>query len=434
MANRIKLTKATIDSLDHSKDGQWVTDTEVPQLVVRITPTSKSFVARWTSKTTGKRIQTTVDSVNAISVSEARTRVRKLVAEDRPHSVDSLSDIFEIWNASYASEVSAGHAEEFRRTWHNHIGPDLGRVKLSRLKHADLQKWYRKKREEHPLSAKGKPRATPYSAAAVKRWMSYISKLCAIARKHGHMIGNPTEGLEMATPERRLDVFTKSDISDLAENLTALADRYPIGVALIRFMMIFPCRGAEAREMQWSDLDLDEGTWTIPASRYKTNKDQVFPLGPIQVEHLRGLPRWSKHYVFPRPSDAGVGATKTTERKADRPVTKNHQNLVWKKVRPKPLGAHTLRKTIGYALINGGAPLEAVSKLLGHSNTLVTQEIYARLDPKNAGKYLDIWHAALASDAAKDTNPPKPHDDHMLEFEARRSIDQYNANLSERMG
>lgn len=181
--------------------------------------------------------------------------------------------------------------------------------------------------------------------------------------------------------------------------------------------------------MQWSDLDLDAGTWTIPAARYKTNKDKVFPLSPMQIEHLRSLPRWSKRYVFPRPSYAGVGKTRSTEHADDRTVTKNHQILVWKKVRPKPLGAHTLRKTIGYALINGGAPLEAVSKLLGHSNTLVTQEIYARLDPKNAGKYLDIWQAALAGEADEDRQPPQTHEYHMLETEARRSRDQFNARI-----
>ncbi|WP_112312475.1 site-specific integrase [Pseudogemmobacter bohemicus] len=55
----------------------------------------------------------------------------------------------------------------------------------------------------------------------------------------------------------------------LSDRLTAVQDKYPVGVALIRFLMLIPARGIEAREMRWADLDLTAATWTIPAARYK---------------------------------------------------------------------------------------------------------------------------------------------------------------------
>ncbi|WP_157971218.1 tyrosine-type recombinase/integrase [Pseudogemmobacter bohemicus] len=75
---------------------------------------------------------------------------------------------------------------------------------------------------------------------------------------------------------------------------------------------------------------------------------------PYVVQFLAALPRRSTIYVFPAPKDAGAQ------------VRKEHPRDVWEKVRPKPLGAHTLRKTIATAMLNKGVPLEAVSKLLGH--------------------------------------------------------------------
>lgn len=424
MSKRIKLTKAIIDGLHQERDGGQVTDLEVPELKVRLTTTAKTFEARWTSKTAGRVLTRKIARVGEISVSEARARARKLVAEDRPRAVETLSDVFNVWDETYSPTVSAGHADEIRRTWTKHIEPDLGHLKLSALTNNKLQGWYNKKRSEHPLTPSGKQRATPHSAATVKRWIAYVSKLCAIARKMEVMVGNPTETLEMATPKRRLDVFTRDDIKELGENLTAVQNRFPIGSSLIRFLMIFPCRGIEAREMRWSDVDLDAGTWTIPAERYKTDQDKVFPLGPLQVDHLRSLPRWSDVYVFPRPSAIGVGHTKSVESDEALPVTKNHQIYVWKKVRPKPLGAHTLRRTIGHLMLNKNVPLEVVSKLLGHSNTLVTQQIYARLDPQVAAKHLSIWSAFLEDDEEK---AETSYADEILKLQGQLSAHEYNS-------
>ncbi|MER3352671.1 MAG: tyrosine-type recombinase/integrase [Hoeflea sp. D1-CHI-28] len=390
MGTRTKLSKTAIERMSLEKDGQWVTDTEVPQLVLRITETSKRYVARWTSKKDDKRKQSVVAKVGEISVEEARDRVRKIVADDANPSAETLGDIFKIWDANYSSKISEAHADEIRRSWRKHIEPDLGNKKLSRLTTRTLQHWYDKKIAEHPVTPSGKVSGKPHSAATVNRWMAYISRLCYVARVNGHMVGNPVEGLEKSAPQRRLKVFTRDDIKELGDSLTAAKDRYPIGVGLIRFLTIFPCRGTEAREMQWDDLDLKAGTWTIPSDRYKTQQDKVFPLGPLQIDHLESLPRWSERYVFPMVTDA------------KRPVAKSHQRYVWGKLRPKPLGIHALRKTIATLLLNDDVPLEVVSKLLGHSSTLVTQQAYAHLDPKVAGKHLERWSAILEDDEERD--------------------------------
>lgn len=386
MTQRLKLTKARLDNLSLDKDGQWVTDSEVPQLVVRLTPTSKTFVARWTSRTTGKRVQTTVGKVETISIANARDEVRKLVAADSAPTVETLGDVYRVWEEQYASQISAGHAANFRADWAKHVEPAFGKKKLSRLSGRALQEWYNKKRSEHYTLQSGEQSTQTYSAATVKRWIAVISRLCAIARRHEYMTGNPVEGLEMSTPNRRLNIFTRDDIKEIAENLNGLESTHPVGVSLLRFLMVFPCRGKEAREMMWDDLDLGAGTWTIPAARYKTKSDKVFPLGPLQVDHLRSLPRLSERYVFPRPTDPNL------------PFRKEGQIYVWNKVRTKPLGAHTLRKTIGTLMLNQQVPLEVVSKLLGHSSTLVTQQAYTHLDPQVAAKHLQVWSSILEDD------------------------------------
>jgi len=48
----------------------------------------------------------------------------------------------------------------------------------------------------------------------------------------------------------------------------------------------------------------------------------------------------------------------------------------------KDAHAHRFRKTFGVDLLIHGAPLEMVSKALGHRNTVITEKFYLRFVPK----------------------------------------------------
>jgi len=53
---------------------------------------------------------------------------------------------------------------------------------------------------------------------------------------------------------------------------------------------------------------------------------------------------------------------------------------------------HTLRRTFGSDLINRGLRLEAVSRLLGHSSTTITERAYAQLlEPTIRKELLDVF-------------------------------------------
>jgi integrase len=58
-------------------------------------------------------------------------------------------------------------------------------------------------------------------------------------------------------------------------------------------------RSGEVLGARWSEIDLDQKTWTIPASRMKADKDHVVPLTPAALKVLARQPRGE--YVFPAP-------------------------------------------------------------------------------------------------------------------------------------
>ena len=57
------------------------------------------------------------------------------------------------------------------------------------------------------------------------------------------------------------------------------------------FLVLTAARGAEVRGAVWSEMDQDEGTWTIPASRMKTGREHRVPLCGRALEILEAAPR-----------------------------------------------------------------------------------------------------------------------------------------------
>ena len=56
--------------------------------------------------------------------------------------------------------------------------------------------------------------------------------------------------------------------------------------------------------MRWDELDLEAGTWTLPEARHKGKRGHTFPMTPLAVRILKGLPRIKGNpFVFPGRGD-----------------------------------------------------------------------------------------------------------------------------------
>jgi integrase len=76
--------------------------------------------------------------------------------------------------------------------------------------------------------------------------------------------------------------------------------RSPAATAL-EVLILTACRRDEVREMQWSEINWEQKTWTIPAGRMKTGKEYIVPLADRVIELLRRLEerrRDGSLYVF----------------------------------------------------------------------------------------------------------------------------------------
>ena len=84
---------------------------------------------------------------------------------------------------------------------------------------------------------------------------------------------------------------------------TARASTVPLAVRLaFEFLVLTAARWGEVRWAEWTEIDRDEGVWTVPAKRMKSNREHRVPLCGRAVEILdeaRMLVEGTSPFLFP---------------------------------------------------------------------------------------------------------------------------------------
>ena len=84
---------------------------------------------------------------------------------------------------------------------------------------------------------------------------------------------------------------------------TARASTVPLAVRLaFEFLVLTAARWGEVRWAEWTEIDRDEGVWTVPAKRMKSNREHRVPLCGRAMEILdeaRTLVKGTSPYLFP---------------------------------------------------------------------------------------------------------------------------------------
>ena len=101
--------------------------------------------------------------------------------------------------------------------------------------------------------------------------------MCGWAVERGIITASPCEGVKAPSAERSRDRVLSDD--ELRRVWTACdAVGWPFG-PLVHLLILTGQRRDEVAEMQWSEVDLDGKTWTLPRSRAKN--DQAHSVSPL---------------------------------------------------------------------------------------------------------------------------------------------------------
>lgn len=368
------LTEKTVTKLPSG----WHRSAAVPglYLLVRQTRTrgkTRTFYARFGGR--GRQQAVRLGVYPGLTVAAAEKEAKRVLgkaelghdpgAEARERRSGML---FREWVDTYVDEVGktrkrAGDVARYLAA----AAERFGRVQLAQIKQADVAAFRdsfvvdEAKRGPKPTSDTAKP-----GAVRANRALATLKACLAAAVKAGHVERNIA-----ATVELRADVSPpRSRVLSPEEQtrlLKALATEPDwIAVAVVRLSLATGCRVGEALGARWQDVDLEELVWRLPSP--KAGKPQYIALTPAVAKLLEGLPRFADcPWLFPGPDQ-------TKHRGSIRDAW--DRLLVAAKL--KGVVVHDLRRTAGLALVRA-AGVHTASKALRHSDSRVTERIYAPL-------------------------------------------------------
>lgn len=158
----------------------------------------------------------------------------------------------------------------------------------------------------------------------------------------------------------------------------------------LRLVLLTGARASEVTEMPWAELDLDAGTWVLPASRSKNKRPHLVPLLPEAVAILRRRREEVEgDYVFPAARRAYMA-----DENLSRPLKAVCARLA--RIGLVSFTTHDLRRTVETGMAAAKVPKEYRDRVLNHVDASVGgvhYNMYDYADEKREG--LEKWARRL---------------------------------------
>ena len=272
------------------------------------------------------------------------------------------------------AKVSKAQPHHDYSVFNTHLRQTLGPKPLMELTNPVLDVWVR----EQVLA--GLKRST------INKHINMINRMLKLARHWGHIPfdstqHSPIKPLLLGDYNQRF--LSEQEIERLIK--ACRASTHPFLLHFIQLLLLTGARKGEARTAVWRDIDFAKRIWTVPKS--KNGRSRRIVLNTAAIAVLHDTRATSERLMLPVVPAASVFTNPKT-RKAY-----NSFYLSWYAVRGvaglDDVRIHDLRHTFASVLINKGASIYEVQRLLGHSSVQMTQR-YAHLAPNTLADCAEI--------------------------------------------
>ncbi len=266
---------------------------------------SKSWRFRY--RFAGKPKMISLGVYPTITLADARSRrdeARKLVAEGKnpsevrkeqklalqTESENAFEKIATEWHQMKSAKWSEGYASDIMEAFQNDIFPYVGTRPIGEIKPLELLNVLRKIEKRGALEKMRKVRQR-------------CSEVFRYAIATGRAEFNPAADLSSALDVHQSNHFPFLKADEIPDFLRAL-DGYT-GSKLVqiatKLLMITGVRTIELRAALWSEFDLDNAIWEIPAERMKMRRPHLVPLSTQALDMLRELNIMTGNYRYAFP-------------------------------------------------------------------------------------------------------------------------------------
>lgn len=341
-------------------------DAQLPGLLVQVNATGSmlpTYFLRF--KRQGKTAYERLGTIKELTLAQARklatekkveyAKLAKQAPEAKPALADMTLDAF--MTDHYFPHVKLHKRSWVRddQLWRIRVKPKFGDTKLSELTRYQVQQF------QNELSRSG------LSPASQDHHIKLIRHALNLAVEWEFLERNVLKGVKLLNVENQLhDVASPEQLERLVEILRTDHNR-PV-CHILMFLLSTGARLSEALTATWSQVDLEKGLWTIPASTAKSKKSRTVPLNESALWVLSEAAKMEKFdAIFANPE-------------TEKPFTTITR--VWYRLRKaagiEKMRIHSCRHQFADLVISSGRSLYDVQVLLGHSDPRVSQR-YARL-------------------------------------------------------
>jgi len=208
----------------------------------------------------------------------------------------------------------------------------------------------------------------PVSPSTINRELACLKTIFNKAVEWGKLESNPIVRVKkFKEPPSKDRILSSEEVRRLLD--TAKPHLRPILIVLLNTGM----RKNEALGLRWENVDFRKGFIYVGAQDSKSGKSRTIPMSSdILFETLESLRAGAKsEFVFTNPE---------TEKKY-RDITTSFKTAC-DEAEIDGVTLHTLRHTAGWRMVEAGADLVTVSKILGHSTIQMTMR-YCHPTPEN---------------------------------------------------
>jgi len=382
-----RLTDRLVKALPVPTSGSKITyDRDVAGFGTRVTAAgARAFVLEYRSD--GRKRRMTIGSFPDWSAAAARDEAKALKrridrGEDpmgerhEERAAPTVGDLIDRFEADHLPKRRPTTIRDYRAILEKLVRPELGRMKLADVHHADVDRLHRKISQRAPYRA--------------NRMAAVLSKMLNFGVKLGWRSDNPVRGLERNHEDKRERFLSTAELAALSAALKDHSDQRSADA--IRLLLLTGARRGEVLGATWEMFDFDSGVWVKPSAHTKQCRMHRVPLSAPALQLLMSIRRRQgdgERFVFP--GDV-----------AGRPLTdvKKSWAAVCKKAGIEGARLHDLRHTFASILVSGGGSLPLIGAMLGHTQVATTAR-YAHLadDPLRAAaeRVGAVYEAAAAA-------------------------------------
>jgi integrase len=334
-----ELTVKSVETARATSDRREIADSYMRGLYLVVQPTgSKSWAVRY--RHGGKSCKDTLGPYPAFDLKQAREAAGKIlraVAEGRDprqRQAGSVEDAVAQFLQRHCKSYRPKSRNEAERLLRLYVVANWGRRKLDAVTRADVRGML--DGIEAPVAA--------------NRIHSMVRKFFNWAVENDLIDNSPVAGVRTPHDEKSRDrVLTDEELRAVWN----AADTAGVFGSILNLLILTGQRRSEVTEMEWAELNLEAGLWTLPRERVKNDRRHEIPLSRQAVAIIKELPRISDRYVFSLNGKTPFNGFKTKER-FDAVV-----NIA-------PWTIRDLRRTAASGMARLGVSLVVIEKVLNH--------------------------------------------------------------------